>query len=84
MTVAELKKLLTDYPDDALVVLQKDAEGNEYSPLSSHWLGAYVPDSTWSGEVFLLELTPELVAKGYGEEDTSSDGTPALILGPVN
>ncbi len=34
MTVKELKKAIKDLPDDMECILQKDAEGNGYSPLS--------------------------------------------------
>lgn len=33
MKVKELKKLLEDIPDNYLVILSKDSEGNGYSPL---------------------------------------------------
>ena len=35
------------------VVLQKDSEGNGYSPLAGADPEAvYIPDSTWSGDVY--------------------------------
>ncbi|MFT7273462.1 MAG: hypothetical protein ACI9V1_003000, partial [Spirosomataceae bacterium] len=34
MTVKELKELLQTLPDNMEVILQSDAEGNSYSPLS--------------------------------------------------
>jgi hypothetical protein len=39
MTVKELIEILQAFPEDDLVILSKDAEGNEYSPLVwvEHW-----------------------------------------------
>lgn len=51
MRVKELRALLAEFADDLLVVLQKDAEGNGFSPLAGGEGALYVPDSTWSGEV---------------------------------
>lgn len=52
VTVAQLRDMLTDLPDEAVIVLAKDGEGNDFSPLSGplgvHW---YRPESTWAGEV---------------------------------
>lgn len=84
MTVRELIELLKNEDPDRLVIMAKDSEGNSYSPLADMWSGAYVADTTWSGEVGLDELTEELRAQGYDEEDVSEDGVPALILCPTN
>lgn len=64
MNVRELKFLIEDLPDDMEIILQKDAEGNGYSPLSElNNEMIYIPDNTWSGEVLsvkeLLEDTKE-------------------------
>ncbi|MFI7073531.1 hypothetical protein [Micromonospora sediminicola] len=52
ITVAGLRGILAGLPDDAVIVLAKDAEGNGFSPLSGpvgvYW---YRPESTWAGEV---------------------------------
>lgn len=79
LTVGQLRARLEGLPDDMPVILEKDAEGNGYSPLSSadtEYL--YEPESTWSGDVYPLE--PE-------DEDSyhpGEHGTPVLLLGPVN
>lgn len=52
MTVEELRRALQAFPDDALVVLAKDAEGNGYSPLANTWQGFYEADSTWFGSAY--------------------------------
>ena len=84
MTVKELIADLQQEDGDRLVVMASDGEGNKYSPLSAYDTGAYTPESTWSGEVGLEKLTPELEKQGYSEEDVAEDGVPALILYPVN
>jgi hypothetical protein len=84
MTVAELIAELQALPQDALVVLQKDAEGNGHSPMAGFWIGGYRAVSTWSGDVGLLELTAEDVRQGFTTDDLATDGVVAAILYPVN
>ena len=84
MTVKELVELLKDEDPNRIIILQKDSEGSGFSPCAGIDTGVYVPNSTWSGEVYLEELTPELEEKGFGEEDVAEDGIKALILWPTN
>ncbi len=51
MTVGELLIELTRIDPEVLVVLQKDAEGNGYSPLSGIDVAHYEAECSWSGEV---------------------------------
>jgi hypothetical protein len=52
ITAKELRELLADVPDDVIVIMSKDAEGNRYSPLASYSTGMhYEADSGWSGEI---------------------------------
>lgn len=92
MTAGELADYLAQFPRDRKVILEKDAEGNGYSPLASADEGLYVADTTYSGEV---HPTPENVARwvaeGYGqpgdwgEWDDSDEGVErVIVLGPVN
>lgn len=78
ITAGQLREKLKDVPDDMPVILQKDAEGNGYSPLSSFDTECvYEPETTWMGEVYDAEP----------EDDDSyvpEDGTPVVLLGPVN
>lgn len=84
MKVKELKKLLEKVDDNRIVILQKDGEGNGYSPLEGiSDEENYKADSTWSGEVGFEKLTPALKKAGYCEEDVL-EGEPACILFPVN
>ena len=87
MTVNQLRDALadlTDLPGDALVILQKDAEGNGYSPLYSVDRAQYAPDSTWSGECW---PTAEQIAADGGEDEwgcVPDDALQVILLGPVN
>lgn len=84
MTVAELITRLQKENPDRIVIMSKDSEGNYYSPLYGSYCGAYVPDSTWGGEVGLETLTESDIIQGYADEDVKHGGQPALILVPVN
>ena len=54
MKVKDLIKELKKVDPESIIVLQKDAEGNGYSPLSGIDNDAiYIPDSTWSGDMIL-------------------------------
>jgi hypothetical protein len=86
LTVKQLRERLASYHDDDVVILSRDSEGNGYSPLASLGDGLYVPDTTSRGEIYLPELTDELRAQGYDDEDTyqGDDGVQAVVLYPVN
>lgn len=87
MTVGELIAALQDVPPDTLIVMSEDGEGNGFSPLDTVDTGssAYTAESTWSGEVGLRTLTPELVAEGYSDDDVAGpDAVPCVVLWPTN
>ena len=67
--IAELKK----HDPNRVVVMSSDGEGNNYSPLSSIHPVFYLPDTTWSGEI-------------YNDDETEMPpGTKAaLVLYPTN
>jgi hypothetical protein len=76
MTVGELIKELAGCPGDALVVMSKDGEGNDFSPLSEVATGDYVAESTWGGHLRDSE---------YDEEEDGPDGAvKAIVLWPTN
>ena len=74
MTVRELKKALEGFDDDDQVVMSKDGEGNDYSPLADRGSDRYVAGSPWSGE-------PRVPAAGRNRsvaiDDGKSHGWPA-------
>lgn len=84
MTVKELKALLADQPDERLVILSKDSEGNGFSPLAEVAEGMYVPYSTWSGEVY---PTPEqILADSFltEEDEAPEEATHVICLWSTN
>lgn len=70
-TVKDLIEELKQCDPDAVVVQSSDGEGNSYSPFSDFWVGSYLAETTWSGEVGFLELTDELREQG---EETARQG----------
>jgi len=84
MTVKELIEELKELDGERIVVLSKDGEGNGFSPLADVECAAYTSENTWSGEVHIEELTPELIEQGYTEDDVREDGEKAVVLWPTN
>lgn len=87
MKVKELIEKLQQCNPDDLVILAKDIEGNGYSPAGTISEDMYTPESTWSGEVSLRELTSEDEEQGFTSEDVGSpeDGAVNCItIYPVN
>jgi hypothetical protein len=85
MKVSELIKLLNGCNPDDLVVLSSDGEGNTYAPVSGADLSRAYRDDGSGGTTKLRKLTPELIKRGYGEEDAVQDGdgsAPCCILYP--
>lgn len=70
MTVSELIAELSKLPGDSLVVMSKDAEGNNYSPFDEVNECHYEAESTWSGECW--------------REDDDEGPFGAVCLWPVN
>ena len=85
MKVKDLIAALQNVDPEREVILQKDAEGNGYSPCAGIDDNCtYEAESTWSGVVYCQKLTPELIARGFTDEDTYESGVPALVLAPIN
>lgn len=86
MKVSELIAELQKMPQDAEVILQKDSEGNGYTPL----LGAddeciYVPDdNTWSGIVYDTKWTSEDADMDSDEWQKILAKPRCVVLFPVN
>lgn len=81
----ELAKLLLANPDVELIC-QKDSEGNGYSPLSGvDFDVVYVPDSTWSGEVYSTEWSAEDADMDETEwEAIKKEHAGYAVLYPIN
>ena len=55
ITVQQLRQMLYRFPDDAIVVISKDGEGNRFSPLAENdpiSTGQYRAETTWTGEFY--------------------------------
>lgn len=70
MTKKQLLRELKGVPDDALIVLAADAEGNEFRPLSEANEGLYIEISDWRGDFF------------NDETESGGEGVPAVCLWP--
>lgn len=85
MKVKELIEALAGADPEAEVILQKDAEGNGYSPLDAVDHDAvYVPESTWSGEVFSMHWTAEDACMDKEEWAEITSKPRCVVLAPVN
>lgn len=85
MTVKELKEKLKNYPDDMLVIVQKDAEGNGYSPLNGlNNTSVYIPEAPWFGEVYDTKWTADEACMEPDEWEKMKLEPRALILRPIN
>ena len=85
MNVRELKEVIANLPDDMEVVLQKDSEGNGYIPLEGADSNAvYIPDSTWSGDVYDMNWTANDACMTNEEWEEIKTLPRTLILYPVN
>lgn len=85
MKVKDLLAALAAADPEADVILQKDAEGNGYSPLEGADLNAvYVPASTWSGGVYSMDWTAEDACKTDAEWAEIQAKPRCVVLHPVN
>lgn len=85
MKVSELIEALKDLPPEMEVILQKDAEGNGYSPLSGVDPDAiYMEETSWSGEVWSTNWTAEDACMDDDEWESFKKQPRCLILYPVN
>lgn len=71
MTVSELIEVLSELNQNSIVIIQKDCEGNGYSPLSGCEEGIYIADSDYSGIV-------------VDPDETLEVGVKCVVLWPVN
>ncbi|MFF5973701.1 hypothetical protein ACFY7C_19450 [Streptomyces sp. NPDC012769] len=75
MKIKELREALAGFPDDMEVILQKDAEGNGYSPLAGGEESWYEAHQTWCGDA----IHEDDYDPAYNREATR-----VLVLFPVN
>jgi hypothetical protein len=86
MTLAELRAQLAalDLPDDTIVVLAKDAEGNGFSPAAEVEHAMYLAESTWSGGRYLTEDQRQAETDPDDWSEAPDDAVPAVFLWPTN
>ena len=87
MTVSELIELLKQMPGDRQVILQKDAEGNDYSQLAeADGDCIYIPANTWSGQVLTASWSAE--DAGFDTEreweELKRKSPRCCVLAPIN
>ena len=85
MNRKELYEIIKDLPDDMKIILQKDSEGNDCSPLAGADPNCiYIPENTWSGTVYSTELTAEDYYMDEDEWNEIRSKPKVLVLYPVN
>jgi hypothetical protein len=86
MTLAELRAQLAalDLPDDTIVVLAKDGEGNGFSPAVEVEHAMYLAESTWSGDRYLTEEQRQAETDPDNWSEAPDDAVPAVFLWPTN
>ena len=89
MKLKELRELISSIPevmDDCEVILQKDAEGNGYSPLEGLDPDAiWVPYNSYDGEVWSTNWSAADADMSEEEwEEFKGENVRRLVLHPVN
>lgn len=78
--IAELAAL----PDDTPLVMAKDREGDDFSPLDGLEEGMYLAETTWSGERYMTEEQRQEQDHPDDYAEAPEDAVRALFLWPVN
>ncbi len=86
MTTKELIAKLKKCPQDAVVVMSRDAEGNGYSPLADVDPDCvYRAESTWHGEIWSTGWSADDACMDSDEWEEHKKTTPrAVVLEPTN
>lgn len=80
-TVKELIEKLSKEDPNRIVILQRDPEGNGFSPMDDEvFTGAYDEHEMRIG---IEKLTRSLRGQGFTKEDVIEGGSPALIITPM-
>ena len=84
MKTKELIEILQTLDAESEVILQKDSEGNQYSPLEGVEGNAiYVPEASWNGEVYSFHSTADDNCLDDKWEKLKN-GPKCVVLYPVN
>ncbi len=85
LKVKEVLEALSKADPEAEAILQKDSEGNGYSPLCGIDLKAvYIPDNTWSGMVYPTRSSAEQRGMTKEEWEAIMAKPRCVVLFPVN
>lgn len=86
MTLAELRAQLDalNLPDDTIVILAKDGEGNGFSPAVEAEHAMYSADSTWSGERYITEEQRATESDPDDYSEAPDGAVHAVFLWPTN
>ena len=83
--VRELIEQLQEENPEADVILQKDSEGNGYSPLFGvNGDAIYEPNNAWSGEVFDTKWSAEDAGMPEDEWEKIKQRQRCVVLYPAN
>jgi len=85
MKVKELIEFLKSVPQDAELIVQKDSEGNDYSPLEDADADAvYIAETTWNGNVYSMDWSAEDACMSKKEWKEIKAMPRCVVLFPVN
>lgn len=80
VTARQLRDTLATLPDDTIVVLAKDAEGNAFTICARTEQAGYHAETPWSG--FLADPDAASDEGGWAYDPARDDGTPCVVLWP--
>lgn len=73
--------MIADLPDETLVIMAKDGEGNSFSPLAGSEDGLYEAHCTWDGSFYGIEVIGD---DDYDQPDPEQNPVTAICLWPTN
>lgn len=85
MKVKDLLEQLKDLDPEMEIIMQKDSEGNGYSPLAgADPEGIYIAESTWSGDVYDASWTADDACMDEEEWEEIQAQPRCVVLYPIN
>lgn len=85
MKVKDLLEALKELDPEMEIILQKDSEGNGYSPLAgADPDGIYIAETTWCGDVYDSNWTADGADMEEEEWDEILSRPRCVVLYPVN
>lgn len=85
MTIKELKDKIATLPDDMILIIQEDSEGNRYSPLKDIDTDCvYLPRTLYSGTVYSTDWSADDACLSQEEWDAILAAPRCGVLFPIN